>query len=217
MNFRTSGQKINFLCKPKYLGIILDEHLTFKYHLENLNLKLNRANCLLSKIGYYVRLPLLRTLHYALFDSHLRYGCQIWGQKHSQTVETIEQTQNKALRILNFKGPREGADYLHKESKINKLKNIIRIANCQFVYDQLKNNLSETFSNFFTLNPQLHQHNTRKKRLAVPNAKTISYGSNSITLKAIKLWNKVQKFINIDIYSPEMTYPKFLKSVLKYI
>ena len=217
MNFRTSGQKINILCKPKYLGIILDKHLTFKYHLENLNLKLSRANCLLSKIGYYVRFPLLRTLHYALFDSHLRYGCQIWGQKHSQTVETIEQTQNKALRILNFKGPREGADYLHKESKINKLKNIIRITNCQFVYDQLKNNLSETFSNFFTLNPQLHQHNTRKKRLAVPNAKTISYGSNSITLEAIKLWNKVQKFINIDIYSPEMTYPKFLKSVLKYI
>ena len=217
MNFRTSGQKINILCKPKYLGIILDKHLTFKYHLENLNLKLNRANCLLSKIGYYVRFPLLRTLHYALFDSHLRYGCQIWGQKHSHTVETVERTQNKALRILNFKGPREGADYLHKESKINKLKNIIRITNCQFVYDQLKNNLSETFSNFFTLNPQLHQHNTRKKRLAVPNAKTISYGSNSITLKAIKLWNKVQKFINIHIYSAEMTYLKFLKSVLKYI
>ena len=61
MNFRISGQKINILCKTKYLGIILDEHLTFKYHLENLNLKLNRANCLLSKIRYYVKFLLLRT------------------------------------------------------------------------------------------------------------------------------------------------------------
>ena len=59
---------------------MLDEHLTFKYHLENLKLKLNRANCLLSKIRYFVKLPSLRTIYYALLDTHLRYGCQIWGQ-----------------------------------------------------------------------------------------------------------------------------------------
>ena len=38
MHFRISGQKINIICKTKYLGLILilDKHLTFKYHLENL-------------------------------------------------------------------------------------------------------------------------------------------------------------------------------------
>ena len=90
INFRISGQKINILCKTKYLGIILDEHLTFKYHLENLNLKLNRAYCLLSKIRYYIKFPLLRTLYYALFDSHLRYCCQIWGQKQQQLRQVSE-------------------------------------------------------------------------------------------------------------------------------
>ena len=105
INFRISGQKINILCKTKYLGIILDEHLTFKYHLQNLNLKLNRAYFLLSKTRYYVKFPLLRTLYYALFDSHLRYCCQIWGQKQSPTAETSERTQNKALR--------EESDYLY--------------------------------------------------------------------------------------------------------
>ena len=33
MNFRISGQKINMISQTKYLGLILDEHLTFKYHL----------------------------------------------------------------------------------------------------------------------------------------------------------------------------------------
>ena len=28
MNFRISGQKINIICKTKYLGLILDESLT---------------------------------------------------------------------------------------------------------------------------------------------------------------------------------------------
>ena len=35
MNFTRSGQKINIIWKAKHLGIILDKHLIFKYHLEN--------------------------------------------------------------------------------------------------------------------------------------------------------------------------------------
>ena len=121
------------------------------------------------------------------------------------------------MQILNFKDPQESVDYLYKESKIDKLKNIIIKDNCCFVYDQLKNNLPEIFRNFFTLNAQLHKHNTRKNRLILPKVKTITYGSNSITLKAIKQWNEIQNFVKIDIYYSKMTYSKFLKSVENYI
>ena len=79
MNFRISRQKVNVICKTKYLGLILYERLTFKYYLENLKLRLNRENCFLSKIRYFIKFPLLRTIYYAIFDTHLRYGCQIWG------------------------------------------------------------------------------------------------------------------------------------------
>ena len=106
---------------------------------------------------------------------------------------------------------------MSKESKIDKLKNIIIKNNCRLVYDQLKNNLPETFSNFFTLNTQLRKPNTRKNRLILPKVKTISYGSNSITLKAIKQWNEIKNFIKTDVYSHKMTDSKFLKSVENYI
>ena len=36
------------------------------------------------------------------FDSHLRYGCQIWGQRRNEYIESIEKTQNKAIRILKL-------------------------------------------------------------------------------------------------------------------
>ena len=118
MNFRISGQKIKMLSKTKYLGLFLDENLSFKYHLDTIKLKLNRANCLLSKIRHYVRAPLLRAKYFAIFDPHLRYGCQIWGQNKNYAVENIEKLQNKAIRILNFKGPHAEASNLYKESKI---------------------------------------------------------------------------------------------------
>ena len=51
----------------------------------------------------------------------------------------------------------------------------------------------------------------------MPNVKTTSYASNSITLIAIKQWNEIQNFIKIDIYSPKMNCSKFLKSFENYI
>ena len=50
--------------------------------------------------------------------------------------------------MLNIKGPQESVGYLYKESKVDKLKNIIIQDNCHLVYDQLKNNLPETFRIF---------------------------------------------------------------------
>ena len=55
MNFRFSGQKVN-MKEAKYLGMIRDEHLTFKNHMDTVKLKLNRANGLLAKLKHYVNL-----------------------------------------------------------------------------------------------------------------------------------------------------------------
>ena len=82
-----------------------------------IKLKLSRANCLLYKIGHYVRAPLLRAIYFVIFDPHLRYGCQIWGQNKNYVVENIEKIQNKAIIILNFKSPRAEASNLYEEIK----------------------------------------------------------------------------------------------------
>ena len=58
-----------------------------------------------------------------LIATHLRHGCQIWGQNQSKIIEVIKRTQNKALQILNFNSPQESLDYLYKETKIDKLRN----------------------------------------------------------------------------------------------
>ena len=171
------------LSKIKYLGLFLGENLSFKYHLDTINLKLNRANCLLSKIRRYVRAPSLRTIYFAIFNPHLSYGCQIWGQNKNYLVENIDKPQNKAIRILNFKGPLAEASNLYKKSKIYTLKKqITTTENCRFVYDQIKKNIPKNFNNYFAVKKNQHQYNTRTKKLDVRIANTDYCGSNSITL-----------------------------------
>ena len=71
MDFEISGQKINIMKETKYLGMVMDENLTFKNHMDTVNLNINRANGLLARLRYYINPTLLRTIYYAIFEPHL--------------------------------------------------------------------------------------------------------------------------------------------------
>ena len=58
LNFRISGQKLNKVKKTKYLGIYLDEHLTWNFQLSQIKTKLRRSCGLLAKLRYHVRTKL---------------------------------------------------------------------------------------------------------------------------------------------------------------
>ena len=79
LNFRISGQQIFIPKQVKYLGLMLDESLTWLSHISMLKTKLRRANVLLVKLRHYTSSKLLTAIYNALFGSHMRYGCQIWG------------------------------------------------------------------------------------------------------------------------------------------
>ena len=94
MNFRLSGQKIRQNSCTKYLGVLIDEHLLFKDHINFLKQKLNRANGILSELRHHLPSDILKTVYYSLFDTHLRYKCQVWGQSNSDILVKIQRAQN---------------------------------------------------------------------------------------------------------------------------
>ena len=51
----------------KYLGMVMDEHLTIKNHMDTVKLKLNQAKCLLPKLRHHINPILLRTIYYTIF------------------------------------------------------------------------------------------------------------------------------------------------------
>ena len=137
MNFRLSGQKIRQKSCTKCLGVLIDEHLLFKDHINFLKQKLNRANGILAKLRHHLPSDILKTVYYSLFDTHLRYACQVWGQSNSDILVMVQRAQNKALRIINFKEERHPSAPLYTETKILNLTNIITLNNCMLVFDQL--------------------------------------------------------------------------------
>ena len=89
MNFRLSGQKIRQKTCNKYLGVLLHKDLLFKDHINTWKQNLNRANGVLAKLRHHLPSDILKTVYYSLFDTHLRYACQVWGQSNSDILVMV--------------------------------------------------------------------------------------------------------------------------------
>ena len=64
----------------KHLGIRIDNKLNWKAHINDIALKLIRANAMLYKVRDFVDAGILKSIYYALFESHIHYVCIISGR-----------------------------------------------------------------------------------------------------------------------------------------
>ena len=175
MNFHLSSQKVRQKTCTKYLGVLLDEHLLFKDHINILKQKLNRANGIPAKLRHHLPSDILKAAYYSLFDTHLRYACQFWGQHNSDILVLVQRAQNKALRIINFKEKRHPSEPLFTETNILNLTNIITLNNCMLVFDHLNSSLPAIFNDLLII-PFKEQHSDNTFLVLVsPKVKEIRF------------------------------------------
>ena len=110
--------------------------------------KLNQAIGLLSKVQHFTSEHLLKT-YYCLYNSHLIYGCQVWGQYQGTELKKIETLQEKAIRIIKFLPNNAPVSKEVHKLRILKLKNFITLQNILFVYDCLEEERMESFNTTF--------------------------------------------------------------------
>ena len=138
LNFRLCGQKIFPSNSIKYLGVTIDKNLSFRTHVNEIRLKLSRATGMIAKIRHYVNFETLLCIYHAIFGCHLQYACQVWGQSSGQQLSKVVALQNKAMRLMHFQHKHFQTDILYYLSKVLKLNDLIKYANCLFVWKQKK-------------------------------------------------------------------------------
>ena len=121
----------------KYLGVKIDTNLNWKYHVNDLSIKLNRANALLFKMRKYVSLEILRSIYFVIFDSFISYCCLVWARIVALFKEL--KFYKKAVRIINFQLMNCHTSPLFKQSSILKFQDKIYLENILFVSKFLNN------------------------------------------------------------------------------
>ena len=79
MTIILSNQEIQKEDKTKFLGIIIDQHLTWKSHIDYIVPKISKMIGTLRTIRFFVNQPLLKVLYNSFICPYLHYGNIGWG------------------------------------------------------------------------------------------------------------------------------------------
>ena len=143
LKIKLCGKRLCPTESVKYLGVKIDTNLTWQHHVNDFPIKLSRANALLFKIRKYISPKILRSIYFAIFDSHLSYCCLAWVQNFS-SIKRILILQKKAVRIINFQPRKSHTSPLFKQNFILKFQEKICLENILFVSKSLSNLSSST-------------------------------------------------------------------------
>ena len=77
---KLSRKKLYTSNSIKNLDVKIDENPTWKDHIHDIATKLDRAIALLLKIKNYANFSTLKSIYFAIFNSHINYANLIWGQ-----------------------------------------------------------------------------------------------------------------------------------------
>ena len=102
--------KENLLSKTenhKYLGVIIDENLSWKPHIMTITSKLSKLSGLLYKLRPFVNKQILMQVYYTLIYPNLLYGITCWGSCSKTASQPIQIIQNRILRCINMIGLRQ--------------------------------------------------------------------------------------------------------------
>ena len=122
-----------------FLGIHMDETLTWKHHIGKVCSKISYSNYIINKVKHILPKSSLHTLCLTIVQSHLNYGLHIWGSSNS--IGKVLVSQNNSLRIINNKTYNSHTEPLFKSSEMlsvnDQYKFIVQICMYQHKHDTL--------------------------------------------------------------------------------
>ena len=84
-----------------YLGVLIDEQLNFKSHIDYVCGKVAKSVGVLYRLKNYVPLQTLKSLYYAFIGfPYLNYCNIIWGGTYSSHLQPLIVLQKKVIRII---------------------------------------------------------------------------------------------------------------------
>ena len=185
------NQKLDFAENVTFLGLSLDEHLTWEDHCNKVANKISRNTGVLNRSKKVLPLSSLLTVYNSLIFSHLSYGLEIWGASSSKSFKRIIGTQKKAIRAIT-----KSHFLAHTEPRMKNL-GILKVTdqhNLQCVglmYNMIKGFCPDIFGFCSLINEATVDYNLRSVLSQPENIRTVASINRSFTSVATTYWNEL--------------------------
>ena len=173
----------------KFLGVMLDEHITWNEHIKTIGKKLAKNIDLLYKARVLLDKESLKTIYFSYIHSYLNYANIAWASTYFTKLKPIHYQQKHAARTVF------GEDRLtHSRLLLRSLNalniyqiNIHQQANfmCKFKYSQTPSIFNNVFEKPDHKYPtQFSEINYKQKRFSLTSSKY------SLAVRGSKIWNE---------------------------
>ena len=100
LNLTVGSSNIERTNVQKFLGIYIDDKVTFSEHTNKIAAKLSQGVGLLRKMKHTVPRNVLKQLFYAFIYSRFTYGITCYGSAYQNQIKRIKNLINRALKIV---------------------------------------------------------------------------------------------------------------------
>ena len=174
----------------KFLGVTIDEKLTWKTHLLSLCTRISQITGVLYRIRDCLPPESIRMFYMTTVYPHLLYCSAIWGGAYKTLLDNLFIAQKKIIRVMYFRSKYEHTNPLFCDYNLIKLPDIIVLQTCLFVYKSL-----HIFPINTTFKFPSHNINTRRPMdVKTPQCRTV-HAQRSVSVRGAWSWNNLHQDI----------------------
>lgn len=131
-SYNLNIHSIENVSQAKFLGVILDEKLDWKSHLDNITNRINKYVYALRQVSRITNVTTAISCYHAYVESVLRYGLILWGYSTESNRAFI--AQKKCLRAIYRMRPDESCRPLFKKLGLLPFPSLYIYEVCMFVH-----------------------------------------------------------------------------------
>ena len=192
-----NGEEINKVTSTKFLGVLLDDVLHFKPHIDNLVQKLSKYVGLFFKLRHLLPRAVLLTLYKTLFEPHLLYCNIIWSNTNPTYLKKLEILQKKIIRAISWAPANSPTAHLFASYGLLRLKELTYHQNASTMY-QVVSGMNNKLSELIPIYGTLHHYDTRNKHQITGKDRQLKGPSLGVVCQGPQIWNDLDDTIKMS-------------------
>ena len=205
--------EIELVQSTKFLGVIIDNNLSWSYHVDLVSKRSSRMLGILRKVCPLIHSSAHLTLYYSFLFPFINYCNIVWAATNQSYLKKKVMTiQKQFLRLISHSCRYAPSAPLFTRYNILPIDKVNTYLICLFIHKFIysKHDLPIALQNLFTHTSDRHNHHTRHSvnTLVIPRTRT-SKPQLNITYRGPKLWSELS--LSLRSMSSFPAFKKHLK------
>ena len=162
LNIMLNGHPLEEVNKTKFLGVIIDNTLSWNFHIDHICSKISKNFYLLAKARKIVNTSVLCNLYYSFIFSLLQYGIVVWGSANASMLKKLFVLQKRTVRLISGAKRNSSTTPLFKKLNLLKLQDIYNYKIVCYMFNINANNVAILPAITFLKSNEIHHHYTRQ-------------------------------------------------------